>query len=294
MNIKWEEGADAPVRYQGHRAVWLNGLVYVYENSGYTIDCYDPVNNLWISPITTSNRYFAMTTLNSKLIMAGGIKKSHYLVTNQIFIMDVGRLKKYTKMKTARKNATANGYQGMLIITGGQDTEGSALSTTELFDSIKGQWYKCDNLPQPFYLLKSVINDNILYLFEGITRGHVYSYTIISTPLDNLSSHQLKWNTGTLQDVPRYYPAPVSVCGTQLLMVGGNKMINNDEATITSDVHKFNKGSHNWEAIGHIPLPRNSSVAVGTDDNRIIVIGGRGEGEGYASTTVWIGSFEPQ
>ena len=126
MNIKWEEGAPAPVGRNGHTAVWLNGLVYVGggietgAKSSYTIDCYDPVNNSWSSPIDTPYYYFAMTTLNDNLLIAGGSDK-RYERTNQILTMDAGQLKNYTKMITARTHATATGHQGMLIITGGRD-----------------------------------------------------------------------------------------------------------------------------------------------------------------------------
>ena len=146
MNIKWEEGAPVPVGPAEHTAVWLNGLVYVgggFETgwkSSYTINCYDPVNNSWSSPINTPYCEFAMTTLNNKLLIAGGEDKS-YKITNQILTMDAGQLKNYTKMITVRSHATATGHQGMLIITGGMDDKDKILSSTELFDSSNGQWY---------------------------------------------------------------------------------------------------------------------------------------------------------
>ena len=82
MNIKWEEGAPAPVRCAGHTAVWLNGLVYVGGGwktevmPSYIINCYDPVNNSW-SSINTPYCFCAMTTLNNKLLIAGGKDKSY-------------------------------------------------------------------------------------------------------------------------------------------------------------------------------------------------------------------------
>ena len=144
MNIKWEEGAPAPVGRYGHTAVWLNGLVYVGGGlecgteillKSYIINCYDPVNNSWSSSINTPYSYFAMTTLNNKLVTAGGWDRS-YKITNQILTMDADQLKTYTKMITARLHATAAGHHGMLIITGGKD-KGKRLSATELFDSKK-------------------------------------------------------------------------------------------------------------------------------------------------------------
>ena len=277
-----------------HTAVWLNGLVYVGGGtetgwkSSYIINCYDPVNNSWSSPINTPYCLFAMTTLNSKLLIAGGQDKS-YNSTN-ILTMDAGQLKNYTKMITARSYSTATGHQGMLIITGGMDDKGNTLSSTELFDSSNGRWYVTNDLPQPHYLLQSVIVDNMLYLLGGSNKDGYYSLAVFTAPLDTLSRHHLKWNTH--QDTPCCASASVSVYGTHLLIVGGVKVIG-DKYTRTSDVYKLNKVNHSWEAIGHIPSARNASAAVSTADNRVIVIGGVND-KGEVTNTVWIGSCDPQ
>ena len=279
-----------------HTAVWLNGLVYVGGNktstglkASYTINCYDPVNNSWSSPINTPYCHFAMTTLNNKLLIAGGKDKSNKR-TNEILTMAAGQLKSYTKMITARSYATATGHQGMLIITGGVDNKYKTLSSTELFDSSNGQWYVTNDLPQPHSSAQSVIVDNILYLLGEVNKDGQYSPVVFTTPLDTLSRHQLKWNTH--QDAPWCRPAPVSVYGTHLLIVGGIKKIGY-EFTHTSDVYKLNKVSHSWEAIGHIPSARYASAAVSTADNRVIVIGGANY-KGEFTDTVWIGSCDPQ
>ena len=278
-----------------HTAVWLNGLVYVgggIETGlkiSYTINCYDPVNNSWNSPINTPYCNFAMTSLNNKLLIAGGEDKS-YKRTNQILTMAAGQLKNYTKMIIARSDATATGHQGMLIITGGWDDKSKTLSSTELFNSSNGRWYMTNDLPQPYYWLQSVIVDNILYLLGGVNKDDYPSPAVFTAPLDTLSTHQLKWNTH--QDTPWCRSTPVSVYGTHLLIVGGVKVIG-DKFTRTSDVYKLNKVSHSWEAIGHIPSAREGLAAVSTADNRVIVIGGRNDKERFTNT-VWIGSCDPQ
>ena len=299
MNIKWEEGAPAPLGYCYQTAVWHNGQVYVgggwkvergrsYGSASYNVNCYDPVNKSWRSSINTPYNLFAMTTLNNKLLIAGGWDKSAN-TTNQILIMDAGQLKKYTKMTTARYHTTATGHQGMLIIIGGRDDKYNTLSLTELFDSNNGQWYICSDLPQPHYGLQSVIVNNILYLLGGINKDHIDSRAVFTAPLDTLSRHQLNWKT--YQDAPWCQSAPVSAQGKHLLIVGGYKWIGDNHA-ITSDVYKLNKVSHSWEAIGHIPSARSSAAAVSSGD-KVIVIGGRNDKNQYTNTA-WIGSCEPQ
>ena len=253
----------------------------------YIINCYDPVNNSWSSSINTPYHHFAMTTLNNTLVTAGGIEKS-CKKTTQVFILDAGQLKDHDKMITARSEATAAGHQGMLIITGGRDDKDKTLSSTELFDSNNGQWYKCSDLPQPHSSLKSVIVDNILYVLGGY-KDCYDSPAVFTAPLDTLSTHQLKWNTH--QDTPWCASAPVSVNGTHLLIVGCKSTVSKFAAN--SDIHKLNKVSHSWEAIGHIPSARYSAAAVSTADNRVIVIGGRNY-KHEITNKVWIGSCEPQ
>ena len=285
VNIRWKGGAPSPVHRRDHTAVWLNGLVYVGGGGCDTINCYDPVKNSWSSPINTPYCLFTMTTINNTLVTAGGQDRSNN-VTNQILTLDAGQLRNYNKMITARSCATASGHQGMLIITGGKDDKSKTISSTELFDSNNGQWYTCSDLPQPHSELKSVIVGNILYLLGGLNKAHIGSTAVFTAPLDTLSTHQLKWNTH--QDTPWCNSAPVSVNGTHLLIVGGSKGL-----SYTSDIHKLNKVSHRWEAIGHIQSARSRPGAVSTADNRVIVIGG--ENDKYEATnTVWIGSCEPQ
>ena len=256
----------------------------------YIINCYDPVNNSWSSSINTAYCDFAMTTLNNKLVTAGGMDRSNKRTT-QVLTLDGGHLKNYTKMVTARSQATAAGHQGMLIITGGVDDNNKILSSTELFDSNNGQWYKCSDLLQPHTWLQSVIVDNVLYMLGGFEGGYE-SPAVFTAPLDTLSTHQLKWNTH--QDTPWYRSAPLSVNGTHLLIVGGYKYTGR-KVIITSDIHKLNKVSHSWEVIGHIPSARYRTAAVSTADNRVIVIGGIRRNDQYEVTNkVWIGSCEQQ
>ena len=268
----------------GYSTAVLSGeKVYICYALGSSdrIDIYTPANNSWSpSPINTPCSYFAMTTLNNQLITAGGEDRGNKL-TNKIFLLDGDHLKEYTRMITARYQATAAGYQGTLIITGGRVNYISRLDSTELFNSTTGQWYNTGKLPSPHCRLQSVIVDNVLYLLGG--HGN---YTVYTAPLDTLSSQQLKWSS--LQDTPGHSSAPVSIQGRYLLTAGGVK-----GGAVSKDIHKFNKISHSWEVIGQIPSARIGPAVVSVADNKIVVVGGYDDKD-HRTNTVWIGSFEPQ
>lgn len=246
VKFQWKEGVPAPVGRYGHTAVWLNGLVYVGGGTetdwkvSFTIDCYDPVNNLWSSCIKTPYNFFAMTTLCNNLLIVGGIDKS-YKHTDCVLRMEADQFGYYTKMTRARSSPAAAGYQGMLIITGGTNSENDKLSSTELFDSITGQWYTCSDLPRPHSWLKPVIIDEMLYLLGGIHHSG-YSTAVFAASLNTLKRHELKWNTH--RDTLWSNSTPVNVCSNNLLTVGGCK--NN---ILTSNVYKLNKVNYIWEVI---------------------------------------------
>ena len=294
-NIKWGEkpSSTTPVGRFRHTAVCVNGLVYVGSglearyNSSFSIDCYDPVSNSWSSAISISYCDFAMAELNNSLLTAGG-EDINGEKTYQILTLDNGQLKNYTEMITARSQAIAIGHQGMLIITGGIDASGKILSSTELFDSKSGQWYNCNDLPQPCFLLKSVIVDNILYLLGGFDKYGEPSKSVYAASLDALSGRQLQWNL--YQDAPWYRSTPVSIHGKHLLLIGGR----NKGYRTTSNIYKLNKANHIWEPIGQIPLASDGLAAVSTTDHnsKIIVIGGWNDRRGICNT-VWTGLCDP-
>jgi len=281
MNIKWQEGASAPVTDAYHTAVLHDGKVYIGGGyvSSYTINIYTPDNNSWSpSPINNPYKYFAMTTLNNQLITAGGEDRC-FKVTNKIFSLDGDQLKEYTRMITPRCLATATGYQGTLIITGGKNGNYKTLATTELYHSTTSQWYNTSDLPSPHCGLQSAIVDNVLYLLGG-PQG---STKVFTAPLDGLTSYQLKWSTQ--QDTPCCFTTPVSI--RHLLTIDGVK-----EGVVTRDIHMFNKVSNSWEVIGQIPSGRYGSAVVSITNSKIVVIGGYDDRQ--YTNTVYIGSCEPQ
>ena len=295
VDIKWKEGAPAPIPYTNHTAILLEGKVYIgggNEGTGtpsYRIDVYNPADNSWSpTPIITPYCNFAMTTLNKRLIIAGGQDKRHK-VTSMVFSLD-GDLKKYTKMVTPRGLATAAGHQGTLIITGGEGDRHKKISSTELFDSSTGQWYATGHLPLPHCRLQAVIVNNNLYLLGGIDLCDDYSPAVYTASLDTLSSHTLRWESHTEYLICR--TSPVSIQDRHLLVIGGTKDIIDHHFMPTRDIRMFDKVSQNWMFTGYLRSARWAAAAVFVSDNTIIVFGGLND-TNDCTNTVWIGSCEP-
>lgn len=280
MNIKWIEGAHAPIKCGYHSAVLYEGKVYIgggYDNkigellgaSSFRVDTYDPVDNSWSPfPIKTPYCHFSMTLLNNRLILVGGRDKG-YKVTNKIFSLRGSQLKEYTKMTTPRYSAAAAGHQAMLIIAGGKVDKHIRLATTELFDSVYGQWFTTDNLPQLYAEQQPIIINNTLYLVGGSSQDCEVSSEVLYASLDTLSSHSLKWSHH--KDLPWRCSTPVSLQNRHLVTVGGciKGGIGKNE------IYILNMITQKWKLIGQIPSAREAPSLVSIDDSKkIIVIGG--------------------
>ena len=297
VNINWEEGAPAPVATVGHTAVLYNGAIYVGggvnddddddDDDGYRTNIYHPDTNKWDNPIYSPNACFAMTVLMDKLIIVGGIVRGSREVTNRLLTLRGGQWEYYSQMPTARAAASAVSHQSMMIVMGGLDDDKHTLSTTELLDSTTGQWFKCNDLPQPLGYLQSVIVGGLLYALGGVQANNEHSKAVYAAPLHALSNHQLQWQQ--LADTLWRCSTAVSVNNKYLLAVGG--YAGND----TLCVLKIEKAgsvitSTLWESIETLPILHHCTSAVSLG-NQIIVIGG-GDRKGLPHKTVTIGTFQ--
>ena len=293
--LKWKELAPLPVCCSGHTAVLLGGVVYVgggfegrsitnYQHS-YRLDVYNLTTNQWSpSPITTPYCDFAMTVVDDKLVIAGGATKN-YEVVKKVLVLNIGQWKDYSEMPTARYCATAVGYHSMLIVVGGATkVEGrcTTISTIELLNTTNGCWYTCCNLPSPHQQMKAAIMNDELYLLGGADKDLKPSPQLFVASLDNLTTHQLNWESAP--NTPWCRSAPVVLYNKFLLTVGGY------QRSLTSEVNVFNSSTGQWKHLTNIPAARSGPAVVSVADN-IIVIGGVTNNKKYYNT-VWIGTYE--
>ena len=292
VNIKWEEGAPAPVATVDHTVVLYNGAICIGGGTcsdggdDHKIHIYHPDINKWDDAIDTPHEFFAMTVLMDKLIIVGGEIRGSRKVTNKLLTLQGGQWKDYSQMPTARYGASAVSHRSMMIVMGGEDDDHYyGLSVTELLDSTTSQWTKYNDFPQPLCWLQSVIVGSMLYRLGGVNANGYYSRAVYAAPLHNLSSHQLKWQQ--LADIPWCYSAAVSVNNKYLLAVGGRAV---DDTMCVLTIKKAGSLiTTSWKSIGTLPKVHKATSAVSLG-NQIIVIGSGNE-EGDNHKTVTIGTF---
>ena len=292
--LKWKELAPLPLGCASQTAVLLGRDIFVGGGFKGTsndrqnccrLDVYNLTTNQWSSsPITTPYCLFAMTVLDDKLVIAGGITKNNEVV-KQVLVLNTGQWKDYSELPTARHSATAVGYHSMLIVVGGGikvEGQWTRVSTTELLDTTNGCWYTCNNLPSPYQQMKAVIMNDKLYLLGGADKDFKPSPQVFVASLDTLSTHQLNWQSAPNTSWCR--SAPV-VLYKFLLTVGGCQ-----EQSCTSEVNVFDSSTGQWKNLSNIPKARNAPAVVGVANN-IIVIGG-GTNDRKYSKIACSGMFE--
>ena len=270
MNIKWEDGAPVPVITKGHTAVLFGDAVYVGGGSGggvfhYRLDVYYPKANKWGDTITTPQSDFGMTVLMGKLLIVGGATE-HDGLTNKILMLKGSKLEDFLiRMTVARCSICAVSHNSMMIVMGGYIGR-DICRTTELLDSTTGNWYRCNDLPQPLFLLRSAIVSDTLYVLGGNTEDRAPSKSVYAATLDTLSDHKIQWCR--IADALLEGSAAVCFSNKNLLAVGGTAA--RDAVCILKSKGVFTS----WEPIGSLKTRQFYAAAVSTA-NQIIVIGGK-------------------
>ena len=288
-----------------YSALHLNGLVYVGGHgtkisSAYKIFVFNPAKNSWMPAIKTPYCSFAMVTMHGKLITVGGTSRVKWFTritcTNKLLVLDNTsyQWQDYSEMKTPRSAATAVSRKEMLIVSGGWRHRISKIfSSTEVLDTITGQWFSCGDLPLPHLCLQSVVVDDTLYLLGGANQDGSSSQ-VFTAALDSLSSnHQLSWRT--IADTIWCFSSVVNV-RDQILVIGGRR--NKIDPLHTSNIYWLNKVTGAWEVTSQLlPNARGAPAVVKVCDDTIVIIGGTKMRHGKPrrtemTNTVWIGIVE--
>ena len=179
-----------------------------------------------------------------------------------------------------------------IIVCGGTATEEEGpLATVEVYSSITSQWHVADPLPQPCYLMSSVVIGGSGYLLGGsgasldiITSVFCVDVATLVDRATSLTGHCNATSTWkTLPDTPLRGPTAATLSG-HLLAVGGRS----EDDSAKSAIYVFIPSTNSWVPSGNMPVERSWTAAAQLSNNQLIVLGGLGKSS--STSTCYIGT----
>ncbi|XP_064383030.1 probable serine/threonine-protein kinase kinX [Halichondria panicea] len=308
--LKWRRGANAICKmYHGSTAV-DGSLVYFKNGQNKYIYQYNIDLETW-QKIQNCPRYgFSLALIGGVLTAVGGTdayaKETNTLLS---FVYENGSTKwteKYPAMPTKRTNTTAVANGHLLIVIGGVVDGKHQISTVELLDLPKGQWYKACDLPHIVYQPSATICGDSIYLTGWKDPENHPSTGVLTASLTMLREHatlhsfggwlssltgprqppfELIW--GKLAELPVIDSTCATINGDQLLAIGGETT---DTKQYTSAVYHYDVMNNMWVKISDMIRGRSSCLVAVVSTNKVIVVGGF-TGPGIFTDAVDIGCF---
>ena len=271
------------------QSVEVKGTVYVGgghvgtgSDNDYIVMTYDISTGKWASLPPYRTRTFAMTSINNQLVLVGGCEHgggSSNLVG--VWRPDIKQwTHPYPEMHIARTSCSAVVYNEWLVVAGGVPTTHEfILSSVEVMNIERKQWYAGPRTCIPWYLMKTAIVGDECFFMSGFTGKKLFS----AIPSTNVYSVSLPYLISKLESNETYgqvwkeisglrttYSTPLSIRGS-LLAVGGK---DNDRKAVTA-IHLYQPVTGEWVKVGDLPTPRYYCTCTLLNPMReIFVIGG--------------------
>ena len=294
LKLSWRCGPDMPFVMSGYvQSVVVEGTVYVGggnagDGSGndYIVMTYDISKGKWATLPPYRARCFAMTAINNKLVLVGGVEQD-----NRIKVLGVWDANKkqwthpYPEMHTVRSSCSAVGYKEWLVVAGGWT--GEWLSSVEVMNINTKQWYAGPPTPKPWSYMRNAAVGDTCYFMGGFIPGDSTDkvYTVsLSALTSGLTSKEPRKNKSPMwseiSGLQLTDSTPFSISGS-LLAVGGR---NKDCKAVTA-IHLYQPDTGKWVIkVGDLSTPRKDCICAKITDKKMLVAGGY-DGENTLKST---------
>ncbi len=185
-----------PVAMSGYiQSVVINDTVYVggggtdRHADAYIVMAYNKQSCQWHTLPPYSTKWFALTTINSKLVVVGGRNRDNSDSS------ELGESQPHSEqwthpfppMSTSRYVHSASSYKHWLVVAGGY--HGVCLQSVEVFDISNMQWSTGPSTPTPMIGMKSTTVVDTWYLMGGWCVGASLCPDVYRVSLEALVSH---------------------------------------------------------------------------------------------------------
>ena len=286
LQLRWRCGLDMPFQMSGYvQSVMVQGTVYVgggFSDIGSDKNCivmaYDTSSGKWAKLPPYRAQYFAMTVINSQLVLVGG-DTSNYIKVVGVWRPDSKKwIHPYPDMLTARGMCSAVGHKEWLIVAGGFGDGGVYLSSVEVLNTDTKQWSAGPPTPAAWSSMKTAVVGDVCYFMGGCIEGG-YTNIVYSVSLPALTSqlnpkNSIQRDTEIWKKIPGLYLTkftPLSIRGS-LLAVSGRDKYNE----VVSGIHLYQPDAGVWVKVGDLPTPRYNCICIKITDRELLVAGGWG------------------
>lgn len=252
--------------------VYFGGGVATEHNAevARTIYFYDPSVNTWGSLPPSPVHRFGLTVYKEKLLLIGGKDCSTGVPTNLLWSFDEDTKKwvaTLPPMSDIRYGVAAVVYNEKLLVIGGHNGR-DFVDTVEVYDASTEEWLKAAQLPKSCSHLKVATDGEAVYL----AGGHCQEDTVFCAYFDSLlrSTPACENVWETLSRTSLTYSS-CQIFRHLLFLIGGQGPSPSNEIRIYSPHDQFCK----WKWMGGTPMPLVSTCAVMTDEEHLLVIGGK-------------------
>ena len=309
LNFTWRRGeTDMPFVMEAHvQSVFLDGRVYVgggdtWKNvsHGYVVFAYHISSEKWSRLMPYPSSHFAMTLLCNQLLLVGGWRRGTKSRAVGVWsFKDKDWTRPYPEMATARGDCSAVSREGWLAVVGGRGEENELLSSVEVLDSEKKQWFTAVPAPVGLVGMRTALVGGVCYFMGGYTgvegdRSATAAHIMYSVSLpgllpaesdseeasssSSLDTEKVPNSNGEhssvvwreISGVGATRLAPLSLGGSLLAMGGQDVKC----GSIVRAIHLYRPGAGRWEKVGDLPAPRCDCTCVAIDQNEFLVAGG--------------------
>ena len=283
LKLNWRCGPDIPFGMCGYvQSVVVEGTVYVGGGragfgigNNYIVMTYDISTGKWATLPPYQARHFAMTAINNQLVLVGGDEHGNSSKVLGVWGADKKQwTHPYPQMLKARSSCSAVVYKEWLVVAGGWT--GSRLSTVEVMNTNRKQWYAGPPTPTPWSSMRTAVVGDTCYFMGGVisrgTADKVYTVSL-SALTSELTSKEPRNNKSPMwseiSGLQLTDSSPLSI-KRSLISVGGE---DKDHNAVTA-FYLYQPGTGKWVKVGDLPTPRRCCICTKITDKEMLVAGG--------------------
>jgi hypothetical protein len=280
LPLKWSNPMNMPLGMWAGQAVLLGGNIYVGggEAEANRLLKFKIEGNVW-TLISCPVENFGLAVVSDQLMAIGGTYKNSGAI-DEVWAFNPATAawsQPFPRMPTSRSWASAIGFKRWVIVAGG-----AGKKCVEVLDTVTKEWYNAIALPRETARPSLTILQETLYV---VMEKSMISISLPVLIADAMSHNKDPTQWDRLPDTLTSQPALVAFHG-HLLAVGA---FDAPSTTIAMYLPLFKQ----WQTVAELLTPRESCscLVLPETKNKILVIGGCGNGVNSKYMKTWLSGF---